>query len=179
MSESVREYRRALALHCLAANDGPMTAGDLVEAMGVAASTEGHPSALWRVLDAPTVIGILRSLVRESLVVTASERHNARHGRPEPLWSFAERAVGPYLMPLPPAADRGDALENAIADYRAADAVPGSVETIPEDQPTHLPDLLKHHDEICGVIARFMREVQDTNDRLVRRLAAKGVDLSA
>ena len=103
MSESMREYRRALALHCLSKMTRPVTAGDLLEDMGITAQSELHPEACWRGadFDARTIAGILRTLEKEGQVRKDGVFHNPGYGRTEPLWAVATGGRR-HPLPLPP-----------------------------------------------------------------------------
>lgn len=103
MSESMRDYRRAMALHCLSRLAKPVTAGDLLEDMGCTAQAELHPEACWRGsdFDARTTAGILRTLEKEGLVRKAGGIQNPGYGRVEPVWEFATKGHR-HPLPAPP-----------------------------------------------------------------------------
>lgn len=109
MSESMRDYRRAMALHCLSRMTKPVTAGDLLEDMGCTAQGELHPEACWRGanFDARTTAGILRTLEKEGVVRKVGGAQNMGYGREEPLWEVATKGHR-HPLPAPPEKDAAD-----------------------------------------------------------------------
>ena len=114
MSDSMRDYRRAMALHCLSRMKKPVTAGDLLEDIGVTAQAELHPEACWRGadFDARTIAGILRTLEKEGAVRKAGGAQNPSYGRVEPLWEIATKGFR-YPMPSPPERENPEAAVTA------------------------------------------------------------------
>lgn len=124
MSESMREYRRALALHCLSRMARPVTAGDLLEDMGITAQSELHPEACWRGadFDARTIVGILRTLEKEGLVRKDGVIHNSGYGRTEPLWEVASKGRRhPVPLPPEPAEREAGAMRGALTNIPLED----------------------------------------------------------
>lgn len=127
MSELMREYRRELALHCLSRMTKPITAGDLLEDMGVTAQAELHPEACWRGagFDARTTAGILRTLEKDGLVRKVGGVQNSGYGREEPVWEISAKGRR-HPLPAPPerAEQKASASREARSDMHLEDLTP-------------------------------------------------------
>lgn len=184
MSEYVREYRRMLALHCLARLGKAVTAGDLVEEMGVSAQAEGHPRWCYSRMDARAVTGTLRSLQREHLVQQQDgQRRNSSYGRDEPLWEVVQNGQK-HPMPMAPEQER---------ETEAAAAARTPIEQLPQPQllarvralvdevqelRAHIRDqnaLLDVKDELLAMYSRHGKEVDEACSRIRTRLQRDGL----
>lgn len=177
MSESLREYRRGLALYALAHAKSPMTAAETAAAMGELAMGEGHPPACWSNLDAPTVLGILRSLENAGLVIQSDERRrDTRNGRPAPTWDFVGTAAARKAVSMPEPPPKG-------APRRALDQAPASGGDYHDLTRPQLYALLEVGDLALQELARMQQEGLQTlqrasefNGRIRQKLVSAGLE---
>lgn len=185
MSETLKDYRRALALHCLQLLGTPTTAGDLLEAMGVHAVTEQHPPRCYRGMDARAVSGILRTLQREGLVDQADRQHNGAYGRAEPRWDIVRNGTS-FPAPLPPddeepmtAPGRDPALiplddltpSQLLARARSLDAQVREL----TDRVREQDALLDAKEEFLQVQSRYLADLDAARAKVRRRLEREGL----
>ncbi|MGH8073675.1 MAG: hypothetical protein ACREO4_06330 [Lysobacter sp.] len=167
-----REYRQDFALAVLLRNFRPMTAGDVAEHIAVLGPAEAHPDDCWRGASPAAIAGHLRALETRGLVQKDGERANVRAGRAEPMW----RPVGEYNrtapIPMAPLLD-----EEGVDDFALTPPAPLPDNPYENLSRPQLYTLLNVHDEISGACYRFLREMQDINERARRQLSQAGVEV--
>lgn len=170
--EAFREYRQDFALAVLLRSSRPMTAGDVAEHIAVLGLAEAHPEECWRGASPAAIAGHLRALETRGLVQKEGERPNMRAGRPEPMW----RPVAEYdrTASIPPAPLLDEEATDNFALTPPAPTPDNPYENLSRPQ---LYTLLGVHDEISGACYRFLREMQDINERARRQLSAAGVEV--
>lgn len=166
----MREYRRGLALFAVAHGKEPMTAAEIAEAMGELAMNDGHPKACWSGLDAPAVVGILRSLENAGLVEQAPETKRHRAGRQAPTWRYSLGAAAAKKVQMPEPPPRDAAPSPATRALHAEDESPYSGMTRQQ-----LYAVLEVSDLYVAQCAQFMQQVNATNSRARRILADVGL----
>lgn len=170
--DAFREYRQDFTLAVLLRNFRPMTAGDVAEHIAVLGPAEAHPDECWRGASPAAIAGHLRALETRGLVQKDGERTNQRAGRPEPTWRPVAEYDRTAPIPMPPLL--GD---EASEDFALTPPAPLPENPYEKLSRPQLYTLLNVHDEISGTCYRFLRDIQDINERARRQLSAAGIEV--
>jgi hypothetical protein len=165
-------YRQRLALFCLAIEGEPCTGAELVEAMGLAAQGAGHPKNCWIDFSPARIVRDLQELEKRTLVARAAPKYNRTKGRDEPAWALVERPEVPVL-PEPDGEQPTGHVVQVQPRPIAGNASRSPYGDLPVDQLLLLLDV---HEEMAGIVGRFMREMGEFQRDARRRLLAAGFE---
>lgn len=119
----MQAYYREMVTASLHHIGKPETADVIAEYARGLASQEGHPKKLVAELTSQRVGGVLRSLVKgDAAVRRIDPKKSTRHGRYEPLYSFAGARNHKWPVPHPPIGEEdeecvaGEAITSAQAE---------------------------------------------------------------
>lgn len=174
MSEELKQYHRGMMLACLA-RSGPATAGDLADHVAATAEVEEHPRAVWEGLNPHAVLGHLRTLSGEGLVIQVGTKKNARHGRDEPCWALSEKTRTLPAVPLAPAVKRPP--QATVAWSSGIAEVPAPASPYDHLSREQLLALLQVHDNLAAAMARFRGELDTIASSARERLAGMGLEM--
>lgn len=166
-------YRQKLALFCLDANGEACTGNDLVELMGTAAQSEGHPKTCWIDFSPAKIVRDLQEMEKHGLVRRGAPFHCTIRGRTIPTWQIVTRSAIP-AMPSPPGEPDASGHVVHVQPRPVAGASARSpYGDVPVDQLLLLLDV---HEEMAGIVGRFMREMGEFQRDARRRLLAAGFE---
>jgi hypothetical protein len=166
-------YRQQLALFCLATNGEPCTSADLLEAMGTAAQGAGHAREAWIDFSPARIARDLQLLEQRNLVVRSEPRFNTRRSRDEPTWQVVKPSDAFALPAAPTAPTTAGHVVQVQSRPIAGEPAPSPYADLPVENMLLLLDV---HEEMAGIVSRFMREMGEFQRDAKRRLLAAGFE---